>query len=86
MEEEQGHRKKKVKTLKRPLRDHERSEDPAEEYREEESADDRSPEGEEPLAGNPFVFEFDGDSVGNPFAPDGNGADAPEGQGGEREH
>ena len=88
LEEEQGHRKRKVKTLKRPLRDYERSEDPAEENREEETTEDRTPEGEERLTGNPFAFEFDfsGDSVGNPFAADDNEADDPEGLGEEREH
>jgi hypothetical protein len=87
-EDEQGHRKRKVKTLRRPLRDYERSEDPAEENRKEEITDDRTPEGEERLTGNPFDFEFDfgGDSVGNPFASDDNEANDPEGQGEEREH
>ncbi len=88
LEEEQGHRKRKVKTLKRPLRDHERDEDPAEENREDgAAADDRTPEDEEPLTGNPFDFDFgDGAGVGNPFAPDDSEADDPEGQGEEREH
>ena len=87
LEDEQGHRKKKVKTLRRPLRDHERSEDRAEENRQEEINDDRTPEGGESVTGNPFGFEFDfgGDSVGNPFAPDDNEGDDPEGQGEERE-
>jgi hypothetical protein len=88
-EQEQGHRKKKVKTLTRPLRDYERSEDPAEENREDgATADDRTPESEEPQIGNPFDFDFGGNGtgVGNPFAADGNEANDPKGQGEEREH
>ncbi len=57
MEDEQGHRKKKVKTLRRPLRDYERSKDPADENRDEETTDDRTPEGEERLTGNPFAAD-----------------------------
>lgn len=85
-ENEEGHRKKKVKTLRRPLRERERSEDPAEVNREEETSDNRTPEGEEPLTGNPFEFDFDGDRVGNPFASVDNEVNDPEGQGEEREH
>ena len=86
LEDERGHRKKKVKTLRRPLRDHERSEDPAEEIREDGTVThDRSPEGEERLTGNPFDFPFEGDNVGNPFAPNDDEAGDPEGQGEERE-
>jgi hypothetical protein len=88
LEDEQGHRKRKVKTLRRPLRDYERSEDPAEENREEATADDRTPESEEPQIGNPFDFDFGGNGtgVGNPFAAGGNEANDPKGQGEEREH
>ena len=86
-EEEQGHRKKKVKTLGRPLREHERSEDPAEANREDgKTTDDRTPEGEEPLTGNPLEFDFGGDRVGNPFAADDNEVNDREGQDEEREH
>ena len=51
-----------------------------------ETTDDRTPEGEEPLTGNPFEFDFGGDRVGNPFAADDNEVNDREGQDEEREH
>lgn len=88
-EGEEGHRKKKVKTLRQPTREstseHEGDWEPGNDVREDEP-DDGANEGEERPADSPFDFnfEFDGDKVGNPFASDDSREDVPESQGEER--
>jgi hypothetical protein len=65
-EDVQGHSKKKVKTLRRPLRDYEKGEDPSEDDHENQADSD-----EQRRVGNPFVdFNF-----GNSSEPEDQGAE-----------
>jgi hypothetical protein len=82
-EHEQGHRKRKVKVLRKLVRDDEQAQDAVEETSEEEVSDDEVSEGEEKhedqpdsdhkerRRGNPFAkFNFD-----NPREPEDQGAE-----------
>jgi hypothetical protein len=83
-ENELGHRKKKVKTLRKLIWDHEQAQDNGEETSEDEVSDDEVSEGEEEhedeadsdrkerRRGNPFEFNFDFD---NPREPEDQGAE-----------
>ena len=85
-ENELGHRKKKVKTLRKLARDDEEAQDTGEEAREDEA----DPDGEVANGEEEVEDQTDSDGeerrVGNPFASNDNEADDPEGQGEEREH
>jgi hypothetical protein len=77
-EHEQGHRKRKVKVLRKLVRDDEQAQDTGEETSEDEVSDDEVSEGEEEYEdqadsdrkerrrGNPFEFNFDFDNPGEP--------------------
>ena len=83
-EHEQGHRKRKVKVLRKLVRDDEQAQDAVEETSEEEVSDDEVSEGEEEhedqadsdrkerRRANPFEFNFDFD---NPSEPEDQGAE-----------
>jgi hypothetical protein len=72
-EREQGHRKKKVKTLRKLVRDDEESQNTGEEDREGEAADGENEHEEQPdtdgkvrRRANPFRSRFDFDNPGEP--------------------
>jgi hypothetical protein len=83
-EHEQGHRKRKVKVLRKLVRDDEEAQDTGEETSEDEVSDDEASEGEEEhedqadsdrkerRRGNPFRSRFDFD---NPREPEDQGAE-----------
>lgn len=83
-EHEQGHRKRKVKVLRKLVRDDEQAQDTSEETSEDAVSDDEVSEGEEEhedqadsnrkerRRGNPFEFNFDFD---NPSEPEDQGAE-----------